>query len=64
MDQNTLSANEWTGTAEQKLWGLMQIWSEAKYNFAFFDRHPDPDWDAEVQKCIPLPRDAVNIGSA
>lgn len=53
MSQNIPSTNEWAGTAEQKLWGLMQIWSEAKYNFAFFDRHPDLDWDAEVQKRIP-----------
>jgi carboxyl-terminal processing protease len=53
MSQNPPSTNEWTGTAEQKLWGLMQIWSETKYNFAFFDRHPDLDWDVEVQKCIP-----------
>lgn len=31
----------------------MQIWSEVKFNFAFFDRLPDLDWDAEVQKRIP-----------
>lgn len=53
MAQNTPPANEWISSAEQKLWGLMQIWSEAKYNFAFFDRLPDLDWDTEVQKRIP-----------
>ena len=61
MSQNTPSINEWTGTAEQKLWGLMQIWSEAKYNFAFFDRHPDLDWDAEVQKRIPQVMDSKDM---
>lgn len=44
---------KWTGSTEQKLWGLMQIWSEVKYNFAFFDRLPGLDWDAEVQNRIP-----------
>ena len=53
MEQNAKSVNEWSGTKEQKLWGLMQIWAEVKYNFAFFDRLPDLDWDAEVRKCIP-----------
>jgi carboxyl-terminal processing protease len=44
---------EWQGTAEQKLWGLMQVWAEAKYSFAFFSRVPQLDWDAAVQAAIP-----------
>ncbi len=53
MDKNSSLTYEWTGSAEQKLWGLMLIRSEVKYNFAFFHRLPDLDWDAEVQKRIP-----------
>ena len=37
----------------EKLWGLMQVWAEAKFNFPFFDQVPDLDWDASVQEYIP-----------
>jgi carboxyl-terminal processing protease len=43
----------WTGSAEQKLFGLMTVWSEAKFNFPFFDRIPSVDWDAKVREFIP-----------
>ncbi|MBD3402569.1 hypothetical protein GF420_06715 [candidate division GN15 bacterium] len=43
----------WTGSDEQKLFGLMTVWSEAKRNFAFFDQVPALDWDAECQSYIP-----------
>ena len=43
----------WTGSAEQKLWGLMTVWSEAKVNFPYFDRIPALDWDAKVREFIP-----------
>jgi carboxyl-terminal processing protease len=43
---------EWTGTDQQKLWGLMQIWSEAKYAYPHFERL-GLDWDATVQEFIP-----------
>ncbi len=46
-------ATEWRATAEQKLWGLMQVWAEVKYSFAFFSRVPQLDWDASVQAAIP-----------
>jgi C-terminal processing protease CtpA/Prc len=44
---------EWHGTSEQKLWGLMQVWAEVKYSFAFFSRVPQLDWDAAVRAEIP-----------
>jgi len=44
---------QWAGSAEQKLWGLMTIWAEAKFNFPYFDRIPDIDWDKKVQEYIP-----------
>jgi C-terminal processing protease CtpA/Prc len=43
--ENTLSV-------EDKLAGLSLVWQEANYNFAFFDRSPDLDWDAEFKKAI------------
>jgi C-terminal processing protease CtpA/Prc len=43
----------WTGTASQRIMGLMAVWSEAKYNFPFFDRIPEVDWDAKVGEFIP-----------
>lgn len=51
----TQMKDQWTGTDEQKIWGLMTIWSEAKFNFPFFDRIPDVDWDFEAREYIPLP---------
>ena len=45
--------DQWTGTDEQKIWGLMTIWSEAKFNFPFFDRIPDVDWDSKAREYIP-----------
>jgi len=37
---------------EEKLYGLSQFWSEAKYNFAFFDQ-TDVNWDSAYQVFIP-----------
>lgn len=36
----------------EKLAGLSQFWSEAKYNFAFFDQ-TDDDWDSAYYALIP-----------
>ncbi len=44
---------KWTGTTEQKVWGLMTIWAETKYAFPHFDKRPDLDWDATVQQYLP-----------
>jgi len=51
MQQSVTDENNLTDS--QKIWGLMQIWSTAKYNFVFFDQIPDFDWDAAVQSAIP-----------
>jgi C-terminal processing protease CtpA/Prc len=37
----------------ERLYGLSLIWQEANYNFAFFDRVPDLDWDACYREYIP-----------
>jgi carboxyl-terminal processing protease len=44
---------QWTVSAEQKLWGLMTIWAEAKFNYPYFDRIPDIDWDKKAREYIP-----------
>jgi hypothetical protein len=43
----------WNETPEQRLWGLMQVWAEVKFNFVYFDQVPELDWDAEVRAMIP-----------
>ena len=40
-------------TVEERLYGLSLIWQEANYNFAFFDRVPDLDWEASYKEYIP-----------
>jgi len=38
----------------ERLYGLSLIWQEANYNFAFFDRVPNLDWDASHSVCTVL----------
>jgi len=52
---------KWTGSVEQKLWGLMTVWSEAKFNFPYFDRIPNINWDSTVQTYIPRVINADNL---
>jgi C-terminal processing protease CtpA/Prc len=40
-------------TTVDKVYGLSLIWKEASYNFAFFDKVPDLDWDRTYQEFIP-----------
>jgi C-terminal processing protease CtpA/Prc len=40
-------------TVEERLYGLSLIWKEASYNFAFFDRVPELDWDEAYRRFIP-----------
>ncbi|MHC4744618.1 MAG: S41 family peptidase, partial [Planctomycetota bacterium] len=44
-----------------RLGGFMKLWSEVKYNFAFFDRVPELDWDAVLQKYLPKVQNAESI---
>jgi C-terminal processing protease CtpA/Prc len=37
---------------EEKAAGVSKLWSEAKFNFAFFGRVPDLDWDGEYVKAL------------
>ena len=40
-------------SAEQRIMGLMTVWSEAKYNFPWFDKLPDLNWDAVAETYLP-----------
>lgn len=40
-------------STEQRIMGLMTVWSEAKYNFPWFDQLPDLNWDATVEAYLP-----------
>jgi C-terminal processing protease CtpA/Prc len=39
---------------EQRLYGLIQFWTEVKYNFAFFDQVPDLNWDHVLSTYLPI----------
>jgi len=51
--QSPPEADDWTGTAEQKIFGLATIWAEAKYAFPSFEQLPDLDWDQSFQDFVP-----------
>ncbi|MCA0231929.1 MAG: hypothetical protein LCH91_15775 [Bacteroidetes bacterium] len=38
---------------DEKIAGLSKLWSEAKYNFAYFDYIPDLDWDRLYLEFLP-----------
>lgn len=62
-DQLNHAQSDWTGTTEQKVWGLMNIWSEAKFAFPHFEARPNLDWDEKVQEFIPRVIDAPDMES-
>ncbi|MCL2405998.1 MAG: S41 family peptidase [Defluviitaleaceae bacterium] len=37
---------------QEQIWGVSLIWSEAKYNFAFWNVRKNISWDAEYQKLL------------
>ncbi|WP_116124695.1 S41 family peptidase [Lewinella sp. IMCC34183] len=45
-------------TADERVYGLVQFWTDVKYNFAFFDQVPDLNWDAKLLEYLPLVREA------
>ncbi len=47
------SADDWDGSLEQRLSGFITVWSEAKYNFPFFDQRPGLDWDGKMREYLP-----------
>ncbi len=47
------SQNEKSLSIEEKIYGLSELWKEASYNFAFFDRVPNLNWDSCYSAFIP-----------
>jgi C-terminal processing protease CtpA/Prc len=45
-------------TEDEKVAGLSKFWSEARFNFPFFSRLPDLDWDREYVDYLPQVRAA------
>lgn len=45
-------AKEWTGTAEQKIWGLMTVWAQTKACFPHVARLQELNWDERARECI------------
>jgi C-terminal processing protease CtpA/Prc len=45
-------------TEDEKVAGLSKFWSEARFNFPFFSRLPDLDWDREYMDYLPQVRSA------
>ncbi|MCY3766551.1 MAG: S41 family peptidase [Gemmatimonadetes bacterium] len=42
-----------TLTASERVATFARLWSEVKYNFAFFDQVPDLDWDSVLEEYLP-----------
>lgn len=47
-----------TLSEDERIAGLSRIWSEAKFNFVYFDRLPNLDWDALYLSYLPRVRSA------
>jgi carboxyl-terminal processing protease len=43
---------EWTGTTEQKIWGLMTVWAQTKACFPHVARLQELKWDEKARECI------------
>jgi carboxyl-terminal processing protease len=52
-EQTPQGGDHWTGSTEQRIFGLVTVWAEAKYAFPSFDRLPDLDWDRSLQEYVP-----------
>jgi C-terminal processing protease CtpA/Prc len=50
MDEQTISPYL---SVTEKIYGLSLLWREAFYNFAFFDRLPDLDWNQAYRDALP-----------
>lgn len=44
---------KWRGTPQEKIWGLMQVYTEVKYNFVNFENVPGLDWEGLIKEWIP-----------
>ena len=40
-------------TSQERTAGFVRLWSEVKYNFAFFEQAPEVDWDKVLDEYLP-----------
>ena len=52
MKDNQNEIEKWDNSVEQKIWILMRVWAETRFNFAYFDQVPELDWDKEIKNAI------------
>ena len=52
MQDNQQKKINWNNTFQQKIWILMQVWAEVRFNFVYFDQVPDLDWDKQIKNAI------------
>lgn len=43
-----------TMTVEERIYTLSCLWKEAEYNYAFWAKYPDIDWNGEYKRFLPL----------
>lgn len=55
------ASETWTGSPEQRLWGLMQVWAGVKEAFPHFAERPGLDWDAAARAGIPAALAAPDV---
>jgi C-terminal processing protease CtpA/Prc len=48
-------------TEAERLAGFVRLWSEVKYNFAFFDQVPELDWDKVLEEYLPKVEQAKTV---
>lgn len=41
-------------TVEDRIYTLSHLWKEAEYNYAFWAKYPDIDWNGEYKRFLPL----------
>ena len=61
MKDNQHEIEKWDNSVELKIWILMRVWAEARFNFAYFDQVPGLDWDKETRNTIPKILSSENI---
>lgn len=47
----------------ERIAGFVRLWSEVKWNFAFFDRRPELDWDQVLVEWIPRVQKATTASA-
>lgn len=53
--------NQWTGTTDQKIYGLMTVWSEVKFGFPYPEKLAQIEWDNKVREFIPRVIESENM---